>query len=73
MLNLDSSETRFVCQERDLISEHFSVSSLDQERRQSSEFAEERRNVGMGEVVCNRVAEEALDGMKMIVFGSRVR
>lgn len=69
----DARERRLVRQQRDLVPQHLCVARLHQQGREAGKVAEERRDVGVREVLLDRVAEETLDRVEVVVFGVGVR
>lgn len=52
----------------DLVAEDFSFASLNEEWRETGKVPEERRDVGVGEVLVNSLwPEKALDGVEVVV------
>lgn len=72
MFDLDASHRRFVREQGDFVSQDLGIAGLNKERREAGQVAKQGRDVGMGEVLVDRVAEEALDGVKVVVFCTRI-
>lgn len=73
MFHLDSRHRRLVRQQRNLVAQHFGVSGLDQQGRQAGEIAKQGRDVRVRQVLVDRVAEQALDRVQVVVLRVRIR
>lgn len=63
VLDFDACHRGLVRKQGDLVSQHLGFSGLDEQWWQALEVAKKRRNVRVGQVFADRLAEKALDGV----------
>lgn len=73
VLDLDTRERSFVRKQRDLVAQHLGIASLDEQRWQALELAKERRDVRVREILVDRIAEQALDRVEVVVLATWAR